>query len=280
MQAGELARPPIKVGRSSTLHDARSAMMRYNISRIIIAGNDGRTAEGIITEKDLTRFLYADTSRRSLKEIAVGELLVGKRPLVTVARHAEIAQCARLMVENEISSLLVTGAAGAVEGIFTKTDLLDVYSKYYGGRATVGQFMSRQVLTVRPDEPLHTALLLMADGSVSRLMVVDEKSRPVGVVTGRDVLAAGSLLFAGITGRGQRQSPMQVPSGARVRLLVQDVMTPEPITITDYSDLMDAAIVMKGNRISGLPVVDSDNNFVGLVTKTDVVRAMTATAAP
>lgn len=261
------------VGRHATLYDARSAMMRYNISRVVVTGNDGRTAEGIITEKDLTRFLYADTSRLSLKEIGVGELLVGKRPLVTVARDAEIAQCARLMVENEISSLLVTGASGTVEGIFTKTDLLDVYSKYYGGRATVGQFMSRKVLTVRPDEPLHTALLLMADGSVSRLVVVDEKSRPVGVVTGRDVLAAGSL-FAGITGRGQRPAPMQVPSGARARLLVQDVMTLEPITITDYSDLMDAAMVMKGNGISGLPVVDSDNNFVGLVTKTDIVRAM------
>jgi CBS domain-containing protein len=284
MQAGEVARPPVRVGYNATLHDVRNALMRYNISRVVVGGKDGRTAAGIITEKDLARFLYADNSNRSLGDIGAGELVAGKRSLVMVARDAELARCARMMVDNGISSLLVTDAAGAVEGIFTKTDLLDVYSKYYGGRATVGQYMTSRVMTVEPDEPVHTALLLMADGAVSRLVVVvsegggGRRKRPVGIVTGRDVLAAADLFIGGTAGPGRKRSSNtpQIPSGARARLLVRDVMVPEPIMITDYSDLMDAAMVMRGNRISGLPVVDSDNNLVGIVTKTDVVRAMAA----
>ncbi|MER3407997.1 MAG: hypothetical protein C4292_04370, partial [Nitrososphaera sp.] len=158
MQAGEVARPPVRVGYNATLQDVRNALMRYNISRVVVAGKDGKTAAGIITEKDIARFLYADNSNRSLGDIGASELLAGKRSLVTVARDAELARCSRVMVDNGISSLLVTDTGGAVEGIFTKTDLLDVYSKYYGGRATVGQYMTSNVMTVEQDEPVHTAL--------------------------------------------------------------------------------------------------------------------------
>jgi CBS domain-containing protein len=44
--------------------------------------------------------------------------------------------------------------------------------------------------------------------------------------------------------------------------------------ITDYADLVDAALIMRGNRISGLPVVDSNDKLVGIITKTDITRAI------
>ncbi len=50
----------------------------------------------------------------------------------------------------------------------------------------------------------------------------------------------------------------------------------DPITISQNSDLADAAQIMAMNRISGLPVVDSNGDLVGIITKTDVVNAMAA----
>lgn len=48
----------------------------------------------------------------------------------------------------------------------------------------------------------------------------------------------------------------------------------DPIMVTDYADLLDVALIMKGNRISGLPVVDSNDKLVGIITKSDIARAI------
>jgi CBS domain-containing protein len=52
----------------------------------------------------------------------------------------------------------------------------------------------------------------------------------------------------------------------------------DPITISQNSDLADAAQIMAMNRISGLPVVNSNDTLVGIITKTDIVKAMAASS--
>ena len=74
----------------------------------------------------------------------------------------------------------------------------------------------------------------------------------------------------------QRKEQIFIPSGIRTYFLARDVMKYDPITISQNSDLADAALIMAMNRISGLPVVDSNGNLVGIITKTDVVKAMAA----
>jgi CBS domain-containing protein len=53
-------------------------------------------------------------------------------------------------------------------------------------------------------------------------------------------------------------------------------MTYDPIRITKDSDLAEAALIMMRNRISGIPVIDLDNELVGIITKTDIIRALAA----
>jgi len=53
-------------------------------------------------------------------------------------------------------------------------------------------------------------------------------------------------------------------------------MKHSPITVTRDADLTDAAQIMSNNRISGLPVVNSVDNLVGIVTKTDITKAFVA----
>jgi CBS domain-containing protein len=50
----------------------------------------------------------------------------------------------------------------------------------------------------------------------------------------------------------------------------------DPVNISQDSDLADAAQIMAMNRISGLPVVNSNDTLVGIITKTDIVKAMAA----
>jgi CBS domain-containing protein len=153
----------------------------------------------------------------------------------------------------------------------------------------------KKKILVVDDEPVHSALMLMGEGGISRVVVVvneedDNYNKPVGVITGRDVLSVAALYdnnnkdyyVEDITRKSKTKSDKKryfpfIPSGIKSVLLVSDVMTANPITTTGDSDLADAAYLMLRNRISGLPVVNDDNKhqvLQGIVTKTDVVKAL------
>jgi CBS domain-containing protein len=61
---------------------------------------------------------------------------------------------------------------------------------------------------------------------------------------------------------------------AHVITIAGSVMKYAPITIARDSDLVEAARLMKRNRMGGIPVLDLDNNLVGIITKTDIIKAL------
>jgi len=259
-----------------TLYDARNSILRYNISRIIIAKD--KKALGIITEKDITRFLYRAMANRRIDEIRAEEVMTTN--LITVDEESDLITCGNLMLDKEISSLIVIEGKSNLKGIITKSDLVRDYSKYHVGKNMVEDYMTKPVLTVAPDETTHMVLSIMANNKVSRV-VVERGKKPVGIITGRDLLPM-SALFGTDTQEiireafsSDKEAQVVVPSGVSAIFLARDVMKYDPITIGKDSDLADVARIMTRNRISGLPVVDSNNELAGVVTKTDVVRALT-----
>ena len=61
--------------------------------------------------------------------------------------------------------------------------------------------------------------------------------------------------------------------GPRWRATVAELMTPDPIVVNEAMSIDDAVRLLESHEISGLPVVDSDGVLVGVLTKTDIVRA-------
>ena len=288
---------PVTLEGNKTLYDARNILLKYNISRVIILkGRQNEKPAGIVTEKDIVRFLYAEFPRRSLDEIRLDEIITNQQ-LITVEGGTDVGDCAKLMLNNNISSLVIVKANNdnsILNGIITKSDLLDAYARSFGGDVTINEYMTKKVLTVKPDESVHIVLLIMADGNVSRVIVVgDNNGKPVGIITSHDLLPASTLLIA-----DKSKPPLSkyrtkgkdiemnestgstaahtggLPYGMKRILLAQDIMKFNPIMVTDYSNLVDAALIMRGNRISGLPVVDSNDKLVGIITKTDIIRAI------
>ena len=130
-------------------------------------------------------------------------------------------------------------------------------------------------------------LLLMTRGKVSRIVVTRDQ-RPIGIITGRDLLPVSTLFGEEVllggnqdteeTTMKHRKGQIFIPSGIRAYFLARDVMKYDPITIDEDSDLADvSAQLMAMNRISGLPVTNlNDNNIVGIITKTDIIKAWAA----
>ena len=289
---------PVTLEPNKTLYDVRNILIKYNISRVVIVEKEkgeNKEAIGIITEKDITRFLFSELPTRHLDEIRIDEV-IRSRNIITAKKDTDISTCAKLMLDNNISSLIITvnrlnDGSNILEGIITKSDLLDAYVKSYGGNVTVNEYMTKKVLTVRPDEAVHMVLLIIVDSNVSRVIVVQGDGKPIGIITNHDVLPASTLLLANKTTPYSQywikrkdiennnkgiisRSKGNLPYGMKRILLAEDIMKFDPIIITDYADLIDAALIMRGNRISGLPVVDSNDRLVGIITKTDITRAM------
>jgi CBS domain-containing protein len=208
------------------------------------------------------------------------------KDLLIIEENSDLRKCSRLMLEKGISSLIVRDRNKNLKRIFTKTDLLYAYVENFAGEHVIREFMTKRVLTVAPDEALHMAILLMNSHKVSRIVVV-KNDHPVGIITGRDLLPASTVFGTGTFGSywtlredliEQRKKQAFIPSGMKAIFIASDVMTPNPITISEELDLADAGYIMLRNRISGLPVVGSSKNLKGIVTKTDIVKALASHA--
>ena len=86
LKAKDLIKQAIILEPSQTLYDVRSMMIRYNISRVVIS-KDNKPL-GIITEKDIARFLYEQVPNRRLNEISVNEIM--NKDLIKVGEQTNL----------------------------------------------------------------------------------------------------------------------------------------------------------------------------------------------
>ena len=126
----------------------------------------------------------------------------------------------------------------------------------------VQDWMTPDPITVRPDTSLPEAHQIMANEEIRRLPVVDEDGRLLGIVTLGDV-------------RGAQPSPATSLSIWEMNylmssLIVERIMTPDPICVHPDQTIGEVARIMLENRISGLPVTDRQGNLLGIITESDI----------
>jgi len=248
----------ITVEPTSNLSDARDIMIRHNISRIIVATNNNPV--GMVTEKAIASYLFKN-SNEPLDKIIISRTM--RTPIFTVSVDTSINKCAKMMIENNISSLVVKD--GNTLNILTKSDLVKLYAEHYTKINLVRDFMTKDVFTISPSHSLHAALKLMIINKISRV-VVTRANEIVGIITSRDLMPITSF----VEGQGIESKDLH---GIGYIILARDVMN-KPLIIEKNADLAEAAKIMHGKRISGMPVAPSNIDLEGIITKTDIVRAL------
>ncbi|MDX1533413.1 MAG: CBS domain-containing protein, partial [Nitrosopumilaceae archaeon] len=121
----------------------------------------------------------------------------------------------------------------------------------------------------RKSDSLPFALDVMNRNEVSRLVVTNENGIPQGLISTNTFLTHSDYFSKGET----RSRDYLLPIGKAEKLTVSDLMADEILTIDESEDLATAAALMIKNKIGGIPVIDSQKNLVGLVSKFDVVKA-------
>lgn len=138
--------------------------------------------------------------------MTAGELMTTGR-LVTAPPETPILDARRRMLERRIRHLLVTDPDGMLVGIVTDRDIrlnlpsqatsLSIWEiNHLLTKLTVGEVMTRSLITVGPERAAHEAAQLMLDHSIGALPVT-QGGRLVGILTETDVMRAFVWLAGG-----------------------------------------------------------------------------------
>ncbi len=123
-----------------------------------------------------------------IRRITVADVM--STALITTTADAGLAEAADLLVRHGISGLPVLDAAGGLVGIVTEQDCLRVACRrdyYQGGARTVGEAMTRDVVSIDADADIMTAIDAFLRHSFRRLPVL-RAGRLVGLVSRTDAL--------------------------------------------------------------------------------------------
>lgn len=143
----------------------------------------------------------------------VGDLMTTAANLITVPPQTPILEARRLMLDKRIRHLLVTDADRLL-GIVTDRDIrlnlpsqatsLSVWEiNHLLTKLTVGEVMTRAVITIGPDREARDAAVLMLDHAIGALPVTDG-GQLVGIVTEADILRG----FVWLTGGPSASHPV------------------------------------------------------------------------
>ena len=254
--------------------------------------------------RDRTRALHLAGSVRAISRRDANGTRVanadaeGERPMIlvqdimtawalVVQASATVADARERLLAHRVSGAPVLDA-GHLVGVVSKTDLLK-----HADDVEVRAVMTPHVKFVRPTDPAQTAIDLMLEARVHRLIVLAGPDRVTGIVTTVDVLRAvqrGDQLHVPpawphadpavaiaeeggfwTSQRDVRAKPPDKPETPMTKAIptIQKWMSTNPITISKHARLDEAHAAMRAEKIRHLPVVEGEH-LVGILSLGDL----------
>jgi CBS domain-containing protein len=143
------------------------------------------------------------------------------------------------------------------------------------------QIMTRSVVTVAPDATILEAANIMLRQHVSGLPVVDAAGKLVGIVSEGDFIRRSEIgtqrkrgrWLKFLLGAGSAATDYVHAYGRKI----SDVMTSEPLTVTENAMLEEIVTLMETNGVKRLPVMNGDK-LVGIVSRANLLQAVASLA--
>ncbi len=182
----------------------------------------------------------------------------------------------------EVDALLPDLTEAVVDGIVL-VEPAQVVSHRTQRRLIPRQLRVRDVMTtspktVRPDSSVREVIRLLLSNDFNGAPVVDERSRPVGIITQGDLIRRADMpVRLGLLDQFGTE-PLETYLGSLGQLPAERVMTSPVVTARPDEPLGDAVNRMLERGLKRLPVVDADGVLVGILARLDVFRAISRTA--
>jgi CBS domain-containing protein len=225
---------------------------------VVVDGVDGKPA-GVVSDLDLMvgEWLATDSDRLStMAAMTAGELM--SKPPVSIAADSDVKEAIERMRTAHLARLVVVDDGRAV-GVVAISDVIAAIAEGPLRRHTVRDVMSWGIVVCRSGTPLKAVARAMIDRHSRSIVVIDGSQRPLGIVTGVDLL------------------PVLMMEADKVEATTVDHLMHPPITIGPEATLQEAANLMIEREIHRLLVVDPAHREgmpVGIISTSDIVRSM------
>ncbi|MFX0031051.1 MAG: CBS domain-containing protein [Candidatus Hodarchaeota archaeon] len=123
----------------------------------------------------------------------------------------------------------------------------------------VSEFMIKNPIFITPNEKVSTTELLMLRKNIGSLPVVNNSKdkKVIGIISQRDIRLARFAM------------DLETPNTR-----VKDLMTPDPIVANKTDSLIQVLEKLVKNDIERLPVIDTNQDLIGYITKQSIIETI------
>jgi CBS domain-containing protein len=264
----------------------------------MVSDNDLLTRGGMrvaISLKKATDLDYVRELHESLEgpHRTVSEVMTSQ--VVTTTADTLLAHAARVMVEKHLKRLPVVDSDGKLVGILGRLDILNTIAAVHlpewhpearkvGAQAVVGDVMTRDVPTVHESATLEEIFHLLVSSMHKRVVVIDDQKHVVGIIADSDLISKVSReSWPGIMEILVSKVPIERISHAarehvhKIRARsAKELMTRQVITVRQEMPVASALALSAEKKVKRLPVVNAAGELVGIVGRSEMMRALLA----
>jgi len=145
------------------------------------------------------------------------------------------------------------------------------------------EIMSREVISISPEEKVDEAARILVENKISGLPVVDANKHVVGIITEKDLIIRASelkvpfyiTLFDGII---FLENPIRFNNDVKkyIATQVKDAMTRKVFVVEEDTPISEIVEIMQKRAINRVPVVRNDK-LVGIITRNDILKSLVKT---
>lgn len=249
----------ITINKDLPLPSALDILFEHNISHLVLV-DAYRRLVGIVSEKDILAKLATErTWNVDLGKLHISSF-VKSEPLF-IKEKESVRRAIEIFIDEKIGILPILDDNKAVRGVVTKQDFLPLL---YDNNDSLENVLNRKPIVSFSSERFREIRLKIVANNISLLPVIDEISIK-GVITDIRAMQALTSFYQVVSWRYRRE---------RIRrLYVNDIMDRNFERVGTDMDIASLARLFYEKKLKGIIVVH-DDAFIGLITKTDLLKTL------
>jgi CBS domain-containing protein len=260
-----------------TVKDALKTLAKHNKSGMPILKRDTKVVVGVVTRTDIFRNPEED-------QLA----LIMSDNFHYVERDFDVKDAAKMLYEKRVHGLPVVNSKKHLLGIVSPTDILKSIRKEIS--EGIDNYFTNLVVPVYHNTPIDIIMEIINITHENALPILDDERKLCGIVTDGDLFKLSHIRESvsqtnmGMGGdedawtwEGIRDTVRLHYSTSEVSLPpvpVKEVMISDVVKVYKHSSVNDVADKMLKNNISHIPVVDSNERLIGMITDIDLLACM------
>lgn len=261
----------------STVRDALRILAKHNVSGMPILKKDTKTVAGVLTRYDI--FKNPDEDQVAL---------IMSDEFHYVEKDFDVKDAAKLLLQYRIHGLPVINNRKNLIGIISPTDILK--HVHPNIKENIEDYFNNLVVPIYQETPINIVMEIINITHENALPVLNDERRLSGIISDGDLFKLSHIKESvsqtdlGMGGdedawtwEGIRDTVRLHYSTSEVSLPpvpAKEVMITNVIKASANTPVSEVAEMMVKNHISHIPVVDSNDRLIGMVTDIDLMAAM------